>query len=477
MGAAQTQADGCAKSPSIPLWRVKAYYFASFCYFATYGRYATLYFEADGFSASEIGFMIAITRAISTLSTPFWNALADRTKRARKIQLASLVASSLPFLALALPAEGDNSGLVLRCSAYWSFALLGAPSGAMMDALARAACDQDAERWGQARIYGAVGWGLMHLLLGPLFDRTGFAAMFASFLLCGAVLFIATLAGTPEACSEAKGEVNFKSVTGILVKNRLFFGNLVVLGAGFSMVEGMLFLMLREMEASSLLCGLSVVVTVIFELPIFAYAKPLLERLGTRRMVLLGQAAWVVRAAFYAQMSVAGSVLLIEPLHGVTFALVWTAAIDHVAKPEICGEGLEASAQGLLNACFMGVGPIVGLLAGGMLFDRVGGHAAYATFAVSVSVSGLMYWYYGGAGESAPQKVPSRPTSSPSTVGKSPTANFEELEDGFSAEEACEGTAEVGADADKTIVPSHGQSYDAAEALGRTGGERASLVH
>ena len=27
---------------------------------------------------------------------------------------------------------------------------------------------QDADTWGQARIYGAIGWGGMHLVLGPL---------------------------------------------------------------------------------------------------------------------------------------------------------------------------------------------------------------------------------------------------------------------------------------------------------------------
>merc|ERR1711972_1104749 len=102
---------------------------------------------------------------------------------------------------------------------------------------------------------------------------------------------------------------------------------------------------------------MGVVVTVIFELPIFAYAKPLLLCLGNRNMILLGQAAWVARALFYWKMSVAWSVLLIEPLHGVTFALVWTAATQHVADPNVSGEGLEASAQGLLQFCFMGVGP------------------------------------------------------------------------------------------------------------------------
>ena len=47
-------------------------------------RYATLYFEADGFKASQIGLLISLRRLIQTLSTPLWNALADKTKKARR---------------------------------------------------------------------------------------------------------------------------------------------------------------------------------------------------------------------------------------------------------------------------------------------------------------------------------------------------------------------------------------------------------
>lgn len=38
-------------------------------------------------------------------------------------------------------------GLILRGLALWMFSLLGSPSTSMMDAVALAACDQDAQRW------------------------------------------------------------------------------------------------------------------------------------------------------------------------------------------------------------------------------------------------------------------------------------------------------------------------------------------
>lgn len=100
-------------------------------------------------------------------------------------------------------------------------------------------------------------------------------------------------------------------------QNASFFANITVLGTGFAMVEGMLFLLLQEMKASTLLCGLSVVVTVTFELPIFAKAQLLLDRFGTKRLVLLAQGAWVLRAGFYASMSEPWMVLLVEPQHAL----------------------------------------------------------------------------------------------------------------------------------------------------------------
>ena len=83
---------------------------------------------------------------------------------------------------------------VIRSVALWAFSLMGAPALSIMDPLALAACistqlnlqvarplnpqplnlnltiagQQDADTWGQARIYGAIGWGGMHLVLGPL---------------------------------------------------------------------------------------------------------------------------------------------------------------------------------------------------------------------------------------------------------------------------------------------------------------------
>eukprot|EP00929_Paragymnodinium_shiwhaense_P068629 TRINITY_DN34548_c0_g1_i1.p1 TRINITY_DN34548_c0_g1~~TRINITY_DN34548_c0_g1_i1.p1 ORF type:complete len:504 (+),score=86.16 TRINITY_DN34548_c0_g1_i1:78-1589(+) len=380
----------------LPLIRVKIYYFCTFAMYACYHRYLTLYFEDDGMSATQIGTLWSGLRIIQTLTTPFWGVLADRTKRARTIAQVALAACMVPFLTLALPLQQDSSTkFAVRAMSLWFFALTQAPQSALRDSLGMAACGQDPDAWGKARVWGAISWGVMHFALGQLFDWAGFTVLFVSFIVACFMLLGATQVGTPEACGTVKKDISAAQVYDIFARNKLFFLNMVAMGAGFSMVEGMLFLLLQEMEASKLLCGMSVVVTVVFELPIFSNAKKLINLLGTRRMIALGQFAWVVRALFYAWMPAAWLVLLIEPLHGVTFALIWSASTAHVSNPLVNGGGMEATANALLQVAFMGIGPVIGLSLGGVLFDSIGSHAAYAVFACIIGVMGTFYVRFG----------------------------------------------------------------------------------
>lgn len=113
-------------------------------------------------------------------------------------------------------------------------------------------------------------------------------------------------------------------------------------------------------------------------------------------MIAVGQLAWVVRALFYAWMPRADYVLFVEPLHGVTFALVWTAAIHETAR--IAPEGMKNSAQAVLGMTFMGLGPSFAVFVAGYLFDVVGYRLCFAGFAVLVAGMLVVFWVGEGVG-------------------------------------------------------------------------------
>ena len=74
-------------------------------------------------------------------------------------------------------------------------------------------------------------------------------------------------------------------------------------------------------------------------------------------------------------------ILLLEPLHGVTFACGATAGVEVLSS--IVPGGSEAGGQSLLQI-FVGIGSILGLALGGYLEDTMGPRTMYRISALVV---------------------------------------------------------------------------------------------
>ena len=155
---------------------------------------------------------------------------------------------------------------------------------------------------------------------------------------------------------------------------------------GMSVVESLIFLYFEFLGGSNTLCGLTVAVTVLFELPLFHYAPNLLSWFGSPiGMFQLGCVAYVIRVIGYSIVPQSHPywVLLLEPLHGITVGFVKTGSVAFVG--EWFPKGYEASGQGFL-ALIMGLGQFVGLCLGGVLEGRT----LYRVLAAIVSFGSLV---------------------------------------------------------------------------------------
>lgn len=76
-----------------------------------------------------------------------------------------------------------------------------------------------------------------------------------------------------------------------------------VLSMGTSIVEGLVFLYFSEsLHASDVVMGLSVLVTVVFEIPIFAYATHILKSLGAPELLAIAVFAYSIRVVGYTML-------------------------------------------------------------------------------------------------------------------------------------------------------------------------------
>jgi hypothetical protein len=160
------------------------------------------------------------------------------------------------------------------------------------------------------------------------------------------------------------------------------------------LVENLIFLFFEVLGSSYSLMGATVVLTVLFEIPIFHVAPTLLQRYGSGWMLLTASASYIVRVIGYTlipnnnnnggnKIGLGYYILLLEPLHGVTFACATTAGVDFVSG--CLPPGYDASGQGLLQLV-TGVGSVLGLLGGGWVEEEWGPRVMYRIAAVVVLV-------------------------------------------------------------------------------------------
>lgn len=157
----------------------------------------------------------------------------------------------------------------------------------------------------------------------------------------------------------------------LLALNISYIIALFTLYIGMSVVENLIFLYFEFLGGSDTLCGVTVAVTVLFELPIFHFAHDILQWMKSPVwMFQWGCLAYVVRVVGYSVVpeSHAPWVLLLEPLHGVTIGFVLTGSVVFVDS--LMPRGYESSGQGFLSS-IMGLGQFVGLCVGGALEGRV----------------------------------------------------------------------------------------------------------
>lgn len=156
-----------------------------------------------------------------------------------------------------------------------------------------------------------------------------------------------------------------------------FFLYVFTAGICTSFVESLIFIFFEEdLNASKFLLGVSVVVTVSFEIPLFAFTAWWKERLDSEGMIFIATGAYVIRVLTYTAIpsNMPWLLLLAEPMHGVTFALNKTAFVLFIVD-RVPGK-LQATGQNLMGV-FSTLGTATGAGMGGYILSKYGANALY----------------------------------------------------------------------------------------------------
>jgi hypothetical protein len=272
--------------------------------------------------------------------------------------------------------------------------------------------------YGKERLYGAISWAVTHMMIAMVLDWKGFVVTYPlaivsfAFVLQSVAIYVHGQAVRERILHKQKSDITdniMSTMEDDILKEgqeNISFGFLLfqmIFGTSFALafavgflclsigqvvVESLVFLYFEFLGSAYAVMGVTVILTVAFEIPIFHVAPKLLERFGSGALLLTAAACYGVRVVAYSVIP-QGHVqyaFLLEPLHGITYGCAQTAAVDFAAQR--VPKGCEATGQSIVSIA-RALGSIVGLLWGGWGSEMIGPRLMYRISAAIVVLGNL----------------------------------------------------------------------------------------
>jgi nucleoside transporter len=338
-------------------------------WFVTLGTYLLKNLNTTG---TQVGAAF-LTQSIGAIVAPFIIGLiADRFFSAQKI-LGVLHLAGAALLWLAAQAA-DFSAFYPYILSYM---ILYMPTLALVNSISFRQMQNPQQEFATIRVLGTLGWIIAGLTIGWLnWEQSGnlgltFRMAAGASALLGVFSF--TLPPTPPIKKEGKstvGEMLGLEAIGLL-RNRsylIFFLASVAICVPLSFYYGFTNPFLNEagMKSAAGVQSLGQVSEVLFMLliPVF------FVRLGVKKMLAIGMAAWAIRYLFFAYgdghsaywMLIAGIVM-----HGICYDFFFVTG--QIYTDNLAGEQSKSAAQGFITLATYGVGMLIGSLLSGQIVD------------------------------------------------------------------------------------------------------------
>ena len=346
--------------------------------FGVQSPYLPTFLGEHGLQPETIGVVLAGGTAIKLLAGPAAGRLADRLNAATLVFAGCAVGAALTALGY-LPAYGFWPLLAVALSQ----AAMLAPLAPLGDSLVLPAAADDGRTGHRGFDYGWVrGKGSGAFILGSVLSgqAVGLAGIDTAIWLNTALLLTAALCASqtrplPPRPTESAGATPFAAAhIGTLLRlpvfRRVVLVAALILGS-HALHDGFAMIRWRAAGVTPGTAGLLWAEAVAAEVVVFfALGRTLLDRIGPSGAAMLAATAGVLRWAVSAETTALPALALIQPMHGLTFALLHLACMRRLA--ETVPPGLSATALTLYGTVGIGAASALLTLLAGVLYGAVG---------------------------------------------------------------------------------------------------------
>ncbi len=361
--------------------------------------YLNLYYQSIGLPAPQIGLLAALLTLAMLVAAPLWGSLADARRVHRPLLFGALLAVLLPAALLS-----QAQGLVSLALSVLALGVLIAPAMPLADSAVISGLGDERSAYGRLRLWGAVGFAAGAWGTGEIARVAGLPVIFPIYLLL--LLPCAIVGGLLPAPAGTLNAPFWRSM-GQLLRHPgwlRFLLSVTLFGTVLSLVNNYYSLHLRSLGGDEALIGFAVALSAVSELPIFALSAWLLRRYTPATLIRVAFAVLLLRSLLYATLQSPWLAVLVQLLHGPTFALLWTAGVLYASQ--IAPAGLGTSAQAWFSTAMFSLGGIAGALPGGYLYQSFGAGGLFLAGAC-IALAGS-YLFTGGRRGKAKRAGPPR---------------------------------------------------------------------
>jgi len=371
---------------STTLTRFILLYAAMYAAFGVASPFLPAFLSARGLLPEQLGLVLGTGTAVRLLTAPLAGRIGDLIQALRVVLIvcAALAASvTLGYLA------GHGFWILLGMNLLHAASL--APITVLADALAQGSASPAPSgrrgfEYGWVRGTGSAAFIVGILLSGQAVSAFGLdLIVYLQALLLGAAAFAAIL--VPELIHARTADAVRAPAGGVLILLRLpLFRNLVLVAALILGSHAMhdAFAVIRwsatgiSPATASLLWSESVAAEV---LVFFVIGPALVTWLAPAGAAAIAALAGMLRWAVMAQTTDVIALALVQPLHGITFALLHLACMRLIART--VPQGLEGTAQAIYGTVGIGAATALLTLVSGALYARLGAQGFWVMAALS----------------------------------------------------------------------------------------------
>ena len=167
----------------------------------------------------------------------------------------------------------------------------------------------------------------------------------------------------------------------------VFYLVTIIMGMAGRSIFSLSYLFLTEtLHASTTLCGIATVCTIITEAPFLYFGKTFLNWFGEYWLIVFAMIAMIIRLSCYYFITNPWFILPFQLLHAFSFGAILVAGVSYSSKlfpPEY-----STTAQGVFNASFHGAGAALGCLVTSYMMNEFDG--AYTFLCIAIVVFNTM---------------------------------------------------------------------------------------